>query len=176
MRDQQTRQSKQKLIEAFLVLMETKSFETITITDITKKAGVARLTFYRHFESKEAVLLAYLDSIFEIYLEELSKMGSRDLRGGLCRCFEYWQRDKRLPNLLAQHGTMPLVQQSFGTYFQRVLDTNILPHKLSYFQRRFIEGGLLSVMMDWIADPQGLLPKEMADLVLGLISICAGSH
>lgn len=171
MRDKQTKQSKQKLIEALLTLMETETFENITITDITQKAGAARLTFYRHFESKEQILLAYLDEIFESYLNELSKMDDRNLRNGLCRCFEYWKRDKSLPNLLSQHSIIPLIHRSFGAYLQRVLETNILPRKLTYFQRKFIEGGLLLIMMDWISNSRGLSPEDMADMVLDLINI-----
>ena len=49
----------------------------------------------------------------------------------------------------------PLVQRSFAAYLLRVLDTDILACRLSHFQRKFIEGGLLAVMMDWIADPRG---------------------
>ncbi len=175
MRDKQTRQSKQKLVEALLVLMETEAFENITVTGITQKAGVARLTFYRHFESKEAILQAYLEAKFESYLDELLKVDNKDLRGGLCRCFEYWKRDKWLPCFLSQHSIVPLLQRSFGTYFQRILDINILPHKLSYFQKNFIEGGLFFVMMGWVANPQGLTPGEITDIVLGLINIHADS-
>ncbi len=171
MREIQTRQSKEKLMEALLTLMETQAFEDITVTDITKQAGVARLTLYRHFESKEQILLAYLDEIFESYLEELSKVDGKNLRAGLCRCFEYWKRDKRLPNLLSQHNVTPLIQRSFGAYLLRVLDTDILARELSYFQRKFIEGGLLAIMIDWISNPRGLAPEDMADLVLDLIEL-----
>lgn len=165
----QARQSIQKITEALLALMEKESFEDITVTDITRRAGVARLTFYRHFEDKEQVLLTHLDSIFESYLSELLKTEDMKLREGLCRCFEYWKRDKRLPGFLAQQSTVPLLQQSFGRYLQYVLDINIYPQKLSYFQKKFIEGGLLLTMTDWLANPRGLTPEDMADMIIDLI-------
>ena len=151
MRELQTGQSRRRLMESLLTLMETG-----------------------HFESKEQILLAYLDAIFESYFDELSKTDDMDLRGGLRRCFEYWKQDQRLPSLLSQRGAMPLLQRSFGSYLRRVLDTDLLPRRLSHFQGKFIEGGLLSVMTDWMADPQGRSPEDMADLVLDLINLHAG--
>lgn len=170
----QARQSIQKITEALLNLMEKEPFEDITVTDITREAGVARLTFYRHFENKEQVLLAHLDAVFESYLSELLKMDDMNLKDGLCRCFEYWRRDTRLPGFLARSGTVPLIRQSFGKYLQRVLDTNIYPQELSYFQKKFIEGGLLLTMTDWMANPRGFTPEDMADMIIDLIDSNVG--
>ena len=36
--------------------MEQHSYDQITVTDITKKAGVSRMSFYRHFDSKDDVI------------------------------------------------------------------------------------------------------------------------
>ncbi|MGK2878528.1 MAG: TetR/AcrR family transcriptional regulator [Solirubrobacterales bacterium] len=44
-------------------LLETKSFHEISIDDLAKGAGISRPSFYFYFESKEAVLLALLDTI-----------------------------------------------------------------------------------------------------------------
>lgn len=46
---------------ALFKLMEKMDFKDITITEIVKKAGVGRATFYRNFPDKEAVLLYYFD-------------------------------------------------------------------------------------------------------------------
>ncbi len=48
----QSERSKKWIEEALFVLLKQKPFSKITITDITKKAGVARLTFYRNFAKK----------------------------------------------------------------------------------------------------------------------------
>ncbi|NMM98682.1 TetR/AcrR family transcriptional regulator [Bifidobacterium olomucense] len=53
-------------IEAALIqLMETKPFESITVTDIAKRAGVSRNAYYRNYTSKEAILDGFLSAIFE---------------------------------------------------------------------------------------------------------------
>jgi AcrR family transcriptional regulator len=44
---------------ALLELMQKKEFSKISITEIVQKAGVSRVTYYRHFNSKEDVLFTY---------------------------------------------------------------------------------------------------------------------
>ncbi len=51
-----TRASLQK---AFKDLLRVKSYQKITITDITGKAGIARHTFYNHYQTKQDLLDTY---------------------------------------------------------------------------------------------------------------------
>ncbi|MBT1174686.1 TetR/AcrR family transcriptional regulator [Bifidobacterium sp. LC6] len=50
---------------ALIQLMEMKPFESITVTDIAKRAGVSRNAYYRNYASKEAILDGFLAAIFE---------------------------------------------------------------------------------------------------------------
>ena len=46
--------TKRSIIEAFLLLLQNQPYEKISISDIVKKAGVARVSYYRNFNSKES--------------------------------------------------------------------------------------------------------------------------
>ena len=48
---------------ALIQLMEKKDFHDISITELTKRAGVGRVSFYRNFEDKTDVLRKYLNDI-----------------------------------------------------------------------------------------------------------------
>ena len=48
---------------ALLQLMDTKPYSEITITDITKKAGVSRMAYYRNFTDKDDILLSRLKAV-----------------------------------------------------------------------------------------------------------------
>lgn len=50
------------IMEAFILLLEEKSFSEITIKEITKKAGVNRSTYYRNFDSKEDIIIFFISS------------------------------------------------------------------------------------------------------------------
>lgn len=43
--------------DALVMLSEEKGYENVTIRDITERAGVAYVTFFRHFESKNALFM-----------------------------------------------------------------------------------------------------------------------
>lgn len=59
--DARKRRSREKLTKALCTLLATKPLEMITIDEITKQAGVTRQTFYSNYDSKHAVLLAYME-------------------------------------------------------------------------------------------------------------------
>lgn len=62
---------KQSITQALLQLMQAESFESISITDITKRAGVSRVSFYRNFDSKEDVLIKHLHEHILLFLQRL---------------------------------------------------------------------------------------------------------
>ncbi|HFI0026239.1 TPA: TetR/AcrR family transcriptional regulator [Streptococcus suis] len=53
--------------EALLQLIQQKEYDKITITDIAKRAGVTRISFYRNFESKDDILKQALERTFSVY-------------------------------------------------------------------------------------------------------------
>jgi AcrR family transcriptional regulator len=62
--DPRIRRTRMLLQSALGTLLQSKSFSDITITDICNEADVARITFYQHYESKEALLLAEVADFF----------------------------------------------------------------------------------------------------------------
>jgi len=48
----QTIGAKQYIIEAYLQLLARKTLDEISVTEIVKRAGISRSTFYLHFEDK----------------------------------------------------------------------------------------------------------------------------
>ena len=55
--------TRKKIEAALIALMNEKDFADITITDITKEAGVSRLAYYRNYDSKEDILSGYLQNV-----------------------------------------------------------------------------------------------------------------
>ena len=54
------------IYEALIRLMNKKQYQDITITDITKKAGVSRMAYYRNYTDKDEILLRRL----RMYLDQ----------------------------------------------------------------------------------------------------------
>lgn len=168
MKNKQSERSIEWITQALFDLMETSPFEKIKIVDIVKKAGIARLTFYRHFESKEEVITSYMDREFEKYFEELSKEPKMDIKKALCWCFEYWGKDAKIANLLVDSNLNSLIILSFSKYFRRILEYSDYSQEITKFEQNFLEGGLLLVLLEWTKDPKEYSPTDMAEIMVSL--------
>ena len=62
---EKNRRTKQLIQESFMQILEDKSFESITVGDITKKAQINRGTFYLHYKDKYDLLDKIEQQLFE---------------------------------------------------------------------------------------------------------------
>lgn len=68
--DPRVRRTRELILRAFTALQAEKGFQTITVQEIARRAGINRATFYAHFPDKYA-LLQY--SVRHSFAEELQK-------------------------------------------------------------------------------------------------------
>ena len=155
------------ITEALFRLMVQKSFSEISISDIVRTAGVARASFYRNFENREAVIDGFLrtlhDEIIANPFRELSiQTFSREL---LIRQLEYSftciLRQKNHILLLCDNG--------FSAYLQELADeyVTILSRKIPYWSaNRYllycISGASLNMIIHWLRDGAQESPRELA--------------
>lgn len=71
--------TRRKLITAGLELIKEKSFDAINVEDITRKAGVAKGSFYTYFKRKEDIVLDISRAPFGEIAEELQNMKKMEL-------------------------------------------------------------------------------------------------
>jgi len=73
-RERRKEETRQRLFDAALALMQEKPFDQITVEEITERADVAKGTFFSYFPTKEQLLIAYtqemVDEVYE-FLEQL---------------------------------------------------------------------------------------------------------
>lgn len=169
--NQQSERSKKWMEEALLQLMEQKHFSEITVTEITAKAGVSRLTFYRNFDTKEEVLLRYFDAIFQDYLQSIQEDTACTLENALCKCFEYWHTHKEESRLLIRDDLSAILYKPYGQYMDQVLKNVSVPRTLSHTQKRFIVGGLYFITQDWFENNDGRTAEDMTEEVLSLLGM-----
>jgi AcrR family transcriptional regulator len=58
---QRSEETRTKIIESAIKLFSARGFNTASVDDICKDAGISKGAFYHHFESKQALFLALLD-------------------------------------------------------------------------------------------------------------------
>ena len=63
--------AKNCIMDALLQLMHTKDYEQISISELARKAGVSRMSYYRNYNSKDEILMDYMYQIILEYAQEL---------------------------------------------------------------------------------------------------------
>ncbi len=75
--DPRIKRTRQSLMKAFAELLAEKSFESITVQEITDRATVNRATFYAHFEDKYVLLDQAFTETFQQALHSKLPPGSQ---------------------------------------------------------------------------------------------------
>lgn len=59
----QNRLARERIVAALTTLMSEKDYASITITEITQRAEVSRMTYYRNYSSKEDILRKFMRDV-----------------------------------------------------------------------------------------------------------------
>ena len=159
------------IIEAMLLLLKERRFADITVADLTARAGVNRSTYYRHFETREAVVDAYFESIMTAYRAAFAQLETPSFGDYLYTMFAafYVHRDQllvlhaqgltaRIGNVLRrQFGLDALVQHTTGSLGQR--------YKLAYHV-----GGVINSLLLWFDRGMVETPAQLASITLTFLS------
>lgn len=94
---------------ALLELMNQKLFENISISELCRKTGLSRKTFYRLYEAKADVVYAMIDHAI---LDAASYVPDASVGpGGLHQFLAYWRSRKDLLDVLNKNRISALLQQ-----------------------------------------------------------------
>lgn len=90
----------ERLLESICELTASEGFGAITINQLIAHAGVAKPTFYEHFESKEACLFKWVDREIERLIDEIAssvqpETATEDrVRAGITAVVEFMAADE----------------------------------------------------------------------------------
>jgi AcrR family transcriptional regulator len=76
-RDESKELTRKALLRAALKLLSRNSFDSISLREVTKEAGITPTAFYRHFDDMEELGLALVDESFE-HLHEMLRGARTD--------------------------------------------------------------------------------------------------
>lgn len=165
-REKQIQESKNMIKDALFTLLLEKNFRDITISEITDKAGVARMTFYRNFASKEEIILYLFQSILKEIKDEVMKIPTPSIKDLIRIRFEVIQKNQYIDQLVSKNEILELLIEFRKTNMSSF--DHLLPSIDSY-TRQYKMGGIQSVTELWIKTGMRESPQEMTDRIIKLI-------
>ncbi len=159
--------------KAFLELLSEKSYLDITVTDIVKKAEVARVSFYRNFTGIDHIL----DSIVDDKIEEMETRVKPLLAYGDKQ--EQWRIFMRavFESKLAMQETHSLMATMNKQYIHRKIDERMQDNFIQVIgttaEERYLFAAQMGIMHSvsdmWIKLGTKESPDEMVEIVLKLM-------
>lgn len=140
--------AKECIYTALLQLMEIKSYESITITDIVKRAGVSRMAYYRNYSSKDDILVNKLDEMLYCFQNKLLENPPISEMEFWCSFFIEFQKSPFIEALVKANLTEKLQQcnEKFAyRIFQDIFHWNIQDEQsllMIYYQM----GGMIGLI------------------------------
>ena len=146
--DKRVERSRRLLIDALLELMKDHSYSKMSVAHIATESGVARPTFYLHFHSKDDLLIAYIDEMFEKFYAEIEKhitqnKDANPIIGSIM--FQQWSDNAIFARLLVQGDIESLMMSQFKNYVARVVECFMSAHNIPN------QAGLLPYVVDYLA-------------------------
>lgn len=71
MRSQRALETKKKITEKAISLINEKGFQNVTVDEIIKETSTSKGSFYNHFESKHDIISVKFDEIDDYYIKEI---------------------------------------------------------------------------------------------------------
>ena len=76
--DLRVRKTKKAIAEAFMALLEEKTYEEITVNELCDRAGVRRTTFYKHYKDKLDHVACFAKDLRDKFDDIIWKNGKPD--------------------------------------------------------------------------------------------------
>ena len=163
------------ILGAFFKLLKEKKPDRITVSDITKTAGIARSTFYNHYQDIPSLISAVEDkTIHDVFsmMENFQPKNDRDICSSyfltLCR---YTMENPFLSGLLSTPHGNDLFEKMLTMLHHYVTETTSnsrsdrhTKEEVSYVITCAI-GSTIGVLHKWSRDNFNLAPEVIADIL-----------
>ncbi|WP_306008612.1 TetR/AcrR family transcriptional regulator [Bacillus sp. MMSF_3353] len=165
--------SQQYITEALGQLLQEKNLDDITITDLCKKAGVARVTFYKHYHTIYDVINASMQKGIDKFLKEITDLDPQDsLQLFIENLITAMANNRVLIKKLIDSNMSGLFLDYVNSAIKSIFETdNPMSNHMNRAQVLFFAGGLFNVLIDWIKRSSRESPQSLAQKIYEMLPI-----
>lgn len=158
-----TNLTQESLFGAIARLINKKSFSDISVSELTRVAGISRPTFYRHYHNIMDILTVALASLQQDFQATVT---FHDNYQYILQTILFFQHHHTTVQVLLQAGQETALQQKVATTMAELSYQKNSVAALSDLEAQYYvtyhTTGLLSVILDWINNGQPESPEALA--------------
>ena len=181
----------EKMDSALMEILKTKSFEYITVSEICKKAGVNRSTFYLHYENTRDLLEETIRNMTDNFVSyfvpdgKISPINFEESQKDklvfiseeyLMPYLSYFKENRKIFLTVFENGKLfgfeETYEKLFNNIFNPILDVFKYPESERKYVMAFYLNGINSIMIEWIKEdcvkPEKEVVKIINDCIFGL--------
>lgn len=163
------------ICDAFFLVLKEKDLEKITVSDIIKKAGIVRSTFYNHYENIPMLVTAIEDKTIHDIFSLMETFHPRN-NSDICQSFfaticDYTMNNPFLTNLLRSprgneffEKTLMMFHRYVAEVTQNTSSTRHSKEELSYMVACTI-GSTIGVLHKWTKDNFAIPADAVAEIL-----------
>ena len=162
--NKRTRFTRMCIGESIFLLMDTKDYDKIKISDIVKKSGVSRMTFYHDYETKEDALTDYFHEIVAGYIRDCrtKDVGKFHDMSSVVHALNYFDQYAVFILKLVHAKLHYIIIDAMNDYMQK----RIMPrYAIPAYELYFYGGALLNVFLKWEEDGKYESAEEIAQVI-----------
>jgi AcrR family transcriptional regulator len=173
--DLRVKRTRKLVLDALIELTVQKGFSSLTVSDITKHAGINRATFYRHYQDKFDLLNMYAQTIYELLdtptepkLRWSSKENAKHMTAGLVRIFEHIRTNARFYRVMLGKNGDPVFTDKIRQYIRKRIKRS-LPAGLQKDETfvdlylSYSSSATVGAVLWWLEHDMPYSPEEMVD-------------
>lgn len=154
----------QLMNQALLSLLEKKDIEFITVTEITKKAGVNRSTFYLHYENIYELLEETIENLNKQFLSSFDNRPPLEMKSRkdaflitdeqLIPYLNFVKQNKRILRLIKKKPQLfqarKTYQQMYDKIFYPAISQFVLQEDERIYNLEFYTSGVSAIVHKWL--------------------------
>ncbi len=168
--NQRTAATRIAIGEAILAELQETEYTRIKVSDVIKKAGVSRMTFYRYYENIYDALCDYLGIIVNGYMIESGAQNDPVVYMQLDHieaALLYFDRYRHYFLILNAHGLYSILIDAVNEFMIK----NIFPQKkLHMYELYAYAGALLNSFLKWEEDGKRETARNVAAMIYRLFN------
>ncbi|MBR2188793.1 MAG: TetR/AcrR family transcriptional regulator [Eubacterium sp.] len=172
-RKQKNQEVKQAITEAFFRLMRRREDTEISVTDLVREAKVARVSYYRNFDSKEDIVASLVDTVLEEYEDGVNKEIGFYCYQHILRSFQFFEAYQEYMLDIIRFNYTRILLEKLNRFHER-MDGDVPANSLQRYRIYAYMGALVNTVLFWIGSGKKETPTEMALQFCSMMGITAG--
>jgi len=159
---------KKSIEEAMFELLKKKKFSEITVSDIINVSCVARASYYRNYDSKEAVIKSFIERLRDEVEQSVHFSESKSEffnHTNLVASLEYYLKYKYYILQLYDNGFGLLIQDMINRFVEEILG-DMPSSSVERYEIYMITGAWFNTLICWLKNGAKESPNEIVHVFL----------